>query len=261
MACGLGVLALLLPPQTRTPTPDVAPIELPTIASDYTSFFAGTNLEWSGWSVCPAPIRWTIDVSALSTTLARREVRRMRVAMWLWAAPVGATTLFMGRQEMRYDVPTNQLVPQDGSPPKSRHVYIGVIKDGEAPQMTGNVIGLAMPTRVAVATRTIVTGMAVMRATYVRRESLNNPDLVMGLYLHELGHVFGLGHAQRAVNVMEPTVRAHRVLGPGDIRGVQRTSRPCGNATTPEAQATITNLVDVIDPHLLPFLDTIPAMP
>ena len=184
----------------------------------------------------------------------------MNVAMWLWAAPVGAITRYMGREAMRFDTATSQLLPQDGSPPKSRHVYISVISEGVAPQMTGNVIGLAMPTRVAVATRTIVTGMAAMRALFVRREASHDPDLVMGLYLHELGHVFGLGHAQRTVNVMQPTVRAHNALGPGDIRGVQRTSRPCSVASTPEARATIRNLVDVIDPHVLPFMDSIPGM-
>lgn len=198
--------------------------------------------------MCADPIRWTVDVRQFPTLLARREVRRFRQAMADWAAAAGVITLFKGRQSLRYDITTHQLLPADGSAPKNRHIYIGAIGEHVSSLMTGNVIGLAMPSRVVVSTRTIVTGVAIVRASFVRRESSNSPDLLLGLYLHELGHVFGLGHAVRPINAMYPTVREHTSLGPGDVRGVQRATQPC---TTSSGTAVEPGIADVIpiSPH------------
>lgn len=192
---------------------------------DYTSYFAGTSLAGSGWTNCSTPITWSVDVRAFTRRQARNAINGVATALGQWAFAAGVALRYIGRVNMQVVPQTNQLVPADGSEPLSRHIYIAFENEGVAPMLVDNVIGYAMPSRVLPSSRQIITGVAVFRAQYVR--TVHDALLKTGLYLHELGHVFGLGHATHPVNVMTPVVHPHSVLGPGDIRGVRKMTRPC----------------------------------
>lgn len=93
--------------------------------------------------------------------------------------------------------------------------------------MTRGVIGLGMPSIVLLPDREIVAGMAIFRRGYVLEHRKEDPDRVLHVYLHELGHVLGLGHAGNQVNVMYPSLDHMTSLGRGDVAGVRAMTQPC----------------------------------
>ena len=74
--------------------------------------------------------------------------------------------------------------------------------------------------------------MAVFRRGYVLREQSAEPRHLTHLYLHELGHIFGLGHANSPANVMYPTLGTLTDLGAGDRAGARAHTQEC---TVPSA--------------------------
>ena len=211
------ILTALLLPVTLPPA--MASTSSP--ARDYSSFFTDSVLMGSGWSPCPQPVTWSVDVRHLTTTAATREIRRLQRAMSQWSLASGIPMDFIGRQKLTYDTRVHHLNPADGSTPQTRHIYIGFYGSKEVPGLAGNVIGLAMPTSVVVSDRELVSGMAVFRSGYVTRQQVEEPRRLAHLYLHELGHIFGLGHATTQANVMYPTLGTMTDLGPGDRDGVR----------------------------------------
>ena len=197
------------------------------VDQDYRSFFAGSGLEGTGWTSCPAPVTFSIDAAALRSTQRKAEIDRVRRSMRQWAQAAGVSVRFVGRQQLTLDPVSHTLRPSDGSALRDRHVYISFIREGADPLMVDPVAGLAMPARVRVAEREVVGGVALFRARHVRSLSGADNQALKGLYLHELGHVFGLGHAERAENVMHPIVVRRTELGDGDRAGVQRLIKPC----------------------------------
>ena len=229
---GVGALVTL-----DRPRPPIVPYPLPVIAiDDYTSFFDGTALEGTGWMACPEPITWSVDVGSLDPLAKRKEISRLRLAFGQWAQESGLRMEFTGREALDYDASTHALNPADGSPPRDRHVYIGFLEEGESPLFVDSVVGLAMPSRVLVSRRAIVTGVIAIRSSYVSDVRRVEPRYLRHLYLHEIGHTMGLGHAELKINVMEPTVRIKRILGPGDVTGVRAMLRPC--VATPRSPTT-----------------------
>ncbi len=106
------------------------------------------------------------------------------------------------------------------------------------------VIGLAKPAVVLLPSREIIAGVAVFRRSYILEERKVDPDRVMHLYLHELGHVMGLGHAGREDNVMYPSLDHLVKLGTGDEAGVDHYTQTCtrlpGTAGVAEVPVHIT---------------------
>ena len=196
------------------------------VAEDYRSYFAETALEGTGWATCPAPVTWSVHTGPLRGVAARREIRRLRQALRPWAEAAGVAMSFAGREELRYDPATHQLSSADGTI-ADRHVYVAFLPEGVSPLLVDPVAGFGMPARVWASTRTIATGMIVARARHVRAVADTDPDAIHGLYLHELGHAFGLGHADSPRNAMHPLLRSRDSLGPGDITGAQSLRRPC----------------------------------
>lgn len=197
------------------------------IDTDYRSFFADSALAGTGWTACPAAITYSMDPRALRRDQRKREMKRVRWAMRQWAKAAGLVVRFVGRERLRLDPASHTLHPADGSPQRDRHVYISFLREGQDPLMVDPVAGLAMPARVSVSDREVIGGVALFRARHVRTLSSTDGRALKGLYLHELGHVFGLGHADEPTNVMHPTVTQRTELGAGDRAGVRAVVKPC----------------------------------
>lgn len=199
----------------------------PPVESDYSSFFTDDVLRGSGWRACPTPVTWSVDTGRLSTAAAKREVTRLRKALALWSQYSGVPLEYAGRQRLVYDNSSYLLRSADDRTPAERHIYIGFYNAQEVSGLSGNVVGLARPTSVFTAERELVSGMAVFRRGYVLREQSAEPRHLTHLYLHELGHIFGLGHATSPANVMHPTLGTMTDLGPGDRAGVRAHTQKC----------------------------------
>jgi hypothetical protein len=224
------VLALITALALVAPLPLTSPdatASAPRISADYRSFFADSALEGTGWTTCAGPITYSIDVRALRPAQRKREIKRVRWSMRQWAQAADLAVRFTGRERLRLDPASHTLHPADGSDQRDRHVYISFLREGVAPLMVDPVAGLAMPARVSVANQEVIGGVALFRARHVRALSNVDGRAMKGLYLHELGHVFGLGHAQRTENVMHPTVVRRTELGAGDRAGVRAVVKAC----------------------------------
>jgi len=198
--------------------------------SDYSSFFGDDALRGSGWAACPEPVTWSVDMGRLSPAAAQREMARLQKALGLWSRYSGVPLEFAGRQPLVYDNTSYQLRAADTSAPRTRHIYIGLYGGKEVAGLSGNVVGLARPTSVLAGE--LISGMAVFRRGYVLREQSEEPRHLTHLYLHELGHIFGLGHATSPENVMYPTLGTMTDLGPGDRAGARDFAQEC--TTQPE---------------------------
>lgn len=221
----LAPLALGVGPVAWTASAQASSV--PRISADYRSFFADSALEGTGWTSCASPITYSIDVRALRKEQRKREIRRVTWSMRQWAQAADLPVRFLGRDRLILEPSSHTLHPADGSEQRDRHVYISFLREGVDPLMVDPVAGLAMPARVSVAEREVIGGVALFRARHVRTLSKSDGLALKGLYLHELGHVFGLGHAQRSENVMHPTVVRRTELGAGDIAGVRAVVKSC----------------------------------
>jgi hypothetical protein len=195
-------------------------------SADYSSFFGEGELTGAGWATC-APITWSADTRGLTSAQARREIARLSHAWRMWADAAGVKAVFTGREDLAYDPARYSLVPADGSAPVEQHVYIGFKTRKQVPILTGGAVGLAMPTMVLVEERRIVGGMAIMMRGYAIEQARTNPTALTHVYVHELGHVLGLGHAESRANVMYPEVQSVANLGDGDASGIARITQAC----------------------------------
>jgi hypothetical protein len=196
--------------------------------ADYSSFFEGQpRLSGAGWAACVVPVTWSVDVRWLDPPVARREIRRLKRAWAIWSQASAIPVQFTGRERLEFDPGTNGLRRTDWSPHPPRHVYLAFKTARQVPIMTRGVIGLAMPSIVLLPTREIVGGMSIFRRGYVVKERIANPKRVIHLYLHEIGHILGLGHARRDINVMYPSLDTMVGLGPGDRAGVAAITQEC----------------------------------
>lgn len=195
-------------------------------STDYTGFYSERELSRAGWSTC-RPITWTVDVSGLKSGAARDEIAALKQAWRQWSRASGVRIEFAGRERLAFDPMTYGLRPVNGSPRTDNHVYIALKTRAQVPIMARNAVGLAMPTQVMLPTQEITAGMAIFRRGYVVEQRRVSPDRVRHLYLHELGHVLGLGHAADAVNIMHPTLNERTALGAGDRAGIFAHTQPC----------------------------------
>lgn len=197
------------------------------LSDDHTAFFADGPLAGSGWSACPG-ITWSVDARRLPDGVRPREIRRLSAALGDWAGAAGLDIRFAGEEPLTYDASRYLLVPR--GMPRERHVYLAFLTPRQAPMLASPVVGLGNPSRVIAETREIVGGVAVFRAGFVADASSREPDRLRHLYLHEIGHVLGLGHARATANVMHPIIDQRVRLGPGDRSGVRSLVRPCAVA-------------------------------
>ena len=209
-------------------------------AADYSSFFWQRELAGAGWAACEEPLTWSVDVRGLTSRQARREIARLEAAWQAWSTASGLPVRFAGRQALAFDPGTNGLRRPDGSPQPDRHVFLAFKTTRQVPIMTSGVVGLGMPSIVLLPTREIVAGVAIFRRGYVLEERKVDPGRVLHLYLHEIGHVLGLGHAGDARNIMYPSLDHLTALGAGDVAGVKAMTQPCTRRPASGRAVTVT---------------------
>lgn len=196
------------------------------VAGDFRSIFATTlpALTNSGWAACPTPITWSVDSHELSADDAAEQIANLTWAFSLWSAASGLTFQFSGETAVAYDDAGFTMKPADGTPLASRHVYLAFVDDAESARLDSDTVGLAGPTQVLSAAKEITGGIAVFRTDHVEKSTVKADR---SLYLHELGHVLGLSHADETANIMYPMVTDVLELGAGDVNGVKTMTKSC----------------------------------
>jgi hypothetical protein len=214
---------------TATSTSSNAAAVSAAAATDYSSIFSGTNdnLANSGWTTCPAPIAWTVDTRGLTADQSAAQLENLQWAFGVWSAASGLVFQYSGTQDVTYDDAAFTVVPADGSGVQRRHIYLDFVAPTESARLAGNTVGLGSPSQVMASTKEIVAGEAVFRTDHVKSASTVE---VRSLYIHELGHVLGLAHANVTANVMYPIVTETVNLGSGDVNGVRTMTKPCNAA-------------------------------
>lgn len=235
----VSALALLLwAPQARGADPAWAfhdPIQA-TVEASYTSFFTDLELVGAGWSACAVPVTWSIDVRGLTSRVARAEIKRLKRAWSQWGEAADLTFTFVGRQDLVFNPANNNLQAADGSPQPTRHIYLAMKSRKQVSIMKETTVGLAMPSVVLLPTREIIAGMAIFRRGYVKEQRRTSTLRLKRLYLHEMGHVLGLGHSGSTSNVMFAEMDTIARLGPGDRAGIAAFTQPCVPQSRPSVQ-------------------------
>jgi hypothetical protein len=199
------------------------------VRADHVSIYAGKipELVDAGWVPCAGPVTWSVDPGSLTGTQLRAETARLRRALRTWSAATGLQFSYLGVEAMAVDGPGLQVGPTGSGPARPRHIYVAFRGSDTVPAFVQTVYGYAAPTLADRSTRQISGGFVLIRTDRVRDAAVSDPQSLSSLCLHELGHVFGLGHAQRDENVMFPIVTDQVRLGAGDVVGVQQLLSDC----------------------------------
>lgn len=187
------------------------------------SFFEGQpQLVGSGWADCDTPITWSVDTSRLTSTESAIAVRQMRKDFSRWGAASGLEFRYVGYLPVGYNDATYQIIPS--AHPSDRHIFVTFLRNDESSLLDERTVGLAMPSKLVVAERTIVEGSVVLSIEYVKKAAKAKRS---ALYLHEIGHALGLGHGLSQRDAMYYIVSTTNELSPGDIAGIEALIRAC----------------------------------
>ncbi|MHB1165172.1 MAG: matrixin family metalloprotease [Candidatus Nanopelagicales bacterium] len=194
-------------------------------STDYASIFAQTpDLIDSGWSLCESPIRWSVDTGGLNAAQSKREVANLRWALSLWSRASGLNFAFAGTTALTFDEDAFSLTPVDGPTSQDRQMFFDFIPAKGAAVLGGETVAAGSPSSVVMDSKEIVAGTGVFETEHIKKVTSRQ---ARSLYLHEIGHLLGLAHAQSARNVMYPIVTEQIRLGPGDVNGVKAMTKPC----------------------------------
>ena len=176
----------------------------------------------SGWTDCDTPITWSTDTSRLTerdASVARRQITR---DLDKWADVSGLTFQYVGDVPTIYDDTTFVLTSDQH--PSERHIYIAFMSEEESTLLDKRTVGFAAPTKVWRDSKQIVEGSAVFSIEFIKQA---DTDETSALYLHELGHVLGLGHGDEDGDVMYYLVRNNNHLSASDVSGIRAIVQNC----------------------------------
>ena len=199
------------------------------VRDDHVSIYVGKipELVDAGWAPCAGPVTWSVDPGSLSAAQLRAETARFRRALRTWSGATGLQFTYLGVETMAVNGAALQVGPTGSNSARPRHIYVAFRGSDAVPAFVQTVYGYAAPTLADRGNRQISGGFVLIRTDRVREAETSDPQSLSSLYLHELGHVFGLGHAKRDENVMFPIVTDQLRLGAGDIAGVQQLLSGC----------------------------------
>lgn len=228
---GLIVLGLTtaIPSAQANPGPQLATTATALVATDFTSIFQAQqpSMTDSGWTTCGV-ITWSADTRGLNARQAKTQVNTLTRAFTLWGRASGLTFQRVDGIPVAYDDAAYRTAPLKSEDARARHIYIGFVTDAASRTITATNPGFAGPGAVSTATRAIDGGYAFFSIDYVTAlKGRSATAKALNLYLHELGHVLGLGHASLTTNVMHPIVTSQKSLGAGDVAGIRTLTKPC----------------------------------
>lgn len=192
--------------------------------SQVASIFVGSNPDLinSGWADCDTPITWSMDTGRLTSADANVARRQLTKDLEKWGDVSGLDFQYVGEVPVIYD-DSNFVVTSDVHP-SERHIYIAFLNEKDSSLLDKRTVGFASPTKVWKDSKQITEGSIVMSIEYVKKASAQQRSAV---YLHELGHVLGLGHGTEPENVMYYLVDDNNTLSPGDIEGIRNLIKAC----------------------------------
>jgi hypothetical protein len=98
------------------------------------------------------------------------------------------------------------------------------LHDSDSSLLDTRTVGFGEPTKVYPNRKEIIEGAVVLSIDYVKKASRLQRAT---LYLHEVGHALGLGHAESKSSVMFPIVDSNNDLSPADITGIRALTKVC----------------------------------
>lgn len=235
IAAALGALAIGLTTATSAqanPAPQQATTAAAArVATDFSSIFAAQqpSLSTSGWSSCGA-ITWSVDTRGLSRTQATAQTTALTKAFAAWGRASGLSFQQVGTIPVVYDEATYRTAPVKGEDARTRHIYVGFVTDAASTVITRTNPGFAGPGAVSSSSQIIDNGYAFFSIDYVKSiktSTAQGKAKAQNLYLHEIGHALGLGHASLTENVMHPIVTSQKALGAGDVTGGRTLTKSC----------------------------------
>lgn len=222
-------LAISLPTAQADPAPQLATTASARVATDFSSIFTAQqpSMTDSGWDTCGA-VTWSADTRGLTPRQARTQVATLSRAFAAWGKASGLTFQRMSSIPVTYDEATYRTAPVSGEDARARHIYVGFVTDAASATITRTNPGFAGPSAVSTTSRLIDGGYAFFSIDYLSSLKADSATAkALNLYLHEIGHVLGLGHAGLTANVMHPIVTSQKILGAGDVTGVRTLTKSC----------------------------------
>jgi predicted Zn-dependent protease len=201
------------------------------VSKDSSSFFAESypELVGSGWSSCSSQVTWSLDQGTMSDRIAQAEQARLDKAFRTWSLQTGISFTFSGFDQRDYDPKTHQLRAETvaAAPNGNRHIAVAFLSSSDSPLLTTRTLGFGMPSMVYPGAREITEGVLVIKSEILNASSTFTAKARMSLYLHEIGHILGLGHSKDKSSIMFPIITGTVNLHQADVSNVRSFIRPC----------------------------------
>ena len=197
-------------------------VQVPSI---FSGEFAG--LADFGWASCATPITWSADFSGLAPAVRSRAEKDISWALSRWADVTSLEFAFNGPEPLALNAEGTQVRPADGSAARGRHIYVAFIGARDSASLEPGTFGLGAPTAVFPQRQEIATADVLIRRSVVTGSTPADPSTLRNLYLHELGHALGLGHASVPDLVMSPVLTGAQSLSRAEVTAIRSFTRPC----------------------------------